>query len=171
MALEISNAQFNQFVQFAQQAGKATTIAQMGDAAEAGALAGRTIVAKASHDFIGNVGRFKPSRDVNNAVRALFKKSVADMFGGEDHIPDNVRDAMKMQDYGQGKPLTARRILAVQKAIEDVRSPSSYLDCSPTVEDAAGKLRNNVLHRHRERAAGGYADRHHEAGRHGGQED
>ncbi len=41
--------------------------------------------------------------------------------GGVDHIPDNVKDAMKMQDYGKGKPLTARRILAVKAAIDAVK--------------------------------------------------
>ena len=40
------------------------------------------------------------------------------MFGGEDKIPAGVRDAMKLQDYGKGKPLTARRILAVKNAID-----------------------------------------------------
>ena len=43
------NAQFNQFVQFAEQAGKSTAKAQVG-AAEGGALAGRTIVAKTRSD-------------------------------------------------------------------------------------------------------------------------
>ena len=37
-------------------------------------------------------------------------KAVADMFGGENHIPDSVKVAMKLEDYGKGKPLTARRI-------------------------------------------------------------
>ena len=53
------NAQFNQFVQFAEQqmqAGKATAKAQVGDAAQDNPLAGRTIVAK-SGDFVGNIGR------------------------------------------------------------------------------------------------------------------
>ena len=40
------------------------------------------------------------------------------MFGGEDKIPAGVRDAMKLQDYGKGRPLTARRILAVKNAID-----------------------------------------------------
>ena len=31
-------------------------------------------------------------------------------------------DAMKMSDYGKGKPLTARRILAVRQAIDDAKS-------------------------------------------------
>ena len=40
------------------------------------------------------------------------------MFGGENHIPDSVKAAMKLEDYGKGKPLTARRILAVKAAID-----------------------------------------------------
>ena len=30
------------------------------------------------------------------------------MFGGEENIPKSVLDAMKLQDYGKGRPLTAR---------------------------------------------------------------
>ena len=40
------------------------------------------------------------------------------MFGGEGNIPDSVKDAMLLKDYGSGKPLTARRIMEVYKAIE-----------------------------------------------------
>ncbi len=29
------------------------------------------------------------------------------MFGGESHIPDSVKEAMKLEDYGKGKPITA----------------------------------------------------------------
>ena len=111
------SAQFNQFVQFAEQAGKSTAKAQVG-AAEGGALAGRTIVAKTRSDSIGNVGRLADSREINDVARDLFKRTVVDMFGGEDKIPAGVRDAMKLQDYGKGRPLTARRILAVKNAID-----------------------------------------------------
>ena len=133
MALDVNfnNAQFNQFVQFAQQAGKATTIAKMGEEVQGGGpLAGRTIVAK-SGDSIGNVGRLKTSRNVNNEVRALFKQTIADMFGGEDRIPDSVKDAMKMADFGKGKPLTARRILAVKAAVDQIaeKAQTSIAEC------------------------------------------
>ena len=40
------------------------------------------------------------------------------MFGGERNIPDSVKDAMLLKDYDRGKPLTARRILAVKAAID-----------------------------------------------------
>lgn len=40
------------------------------------------------------------------------------MFGGEAKIPKSVKKAMLLDDYGTGKPLTARRILAVKAAIK-----------------------------------------------------
>jgi hypothetical protein len=40
------------------------------------------------------------------------------MFGCEEDIPDSVLKVMKLEDYGKGKPLTARRITAVKNAIE-----------------------------------------------------
>ncbi len=109
MPLMIDNAQFNQFVQFAEQqmqAGKATAKAQVGDAAQDNPLAGRTIVAK-SGDFVGNIGRFKASRDVNNDARTLFRNAISDMFGGENRIPPSVKAAMRLQNYGGGSVLKA----------------------------------------------------------------
>ena len=118
------NDAFKAFTDFATQAKGGSTIAQISDEKNAvggtGPLAGRTIVAKTGFDFIGNVGRRQASRDVNNAVRDLFKQAIADMFGGPDKIPESVRDAMKMADFGKGKPLTARRILAVKTAVDQV---------------------------------------------------
>jgi hypothetical protein len=51
-------------------------------------------------------------------ARKLFRQSVVEIFGGEAKIPKSVKDAMKLKDYDQGKPLTARRILAVKAAID-----------------------------------------------------
>ena len=53
------------------------------------------------------------------------------MFGGEANIPDSVKDAMLLEDYNQGKPLTARRILAVKVAI----------DVDGTAKERAAKLK------------------------------
>lgn len=39
------------------------------------------------------------------------------MFGGEQNIPESVKEAMLLKDYDCGKPLTARRIIAVRDAI------------------------------------------------------
>ena len=109
------NDAFKAFTDFATHAKSGSTIAQVGGT---GPLAGRTIVAKTGFDFIGNVGRRQESRDVNNAVRELFKQAIADLFHGESNIPMSVLDAMKLADFGKGKPLTARRILAVKAAID-----------------------------------------------------
>ena len=120
MALEINNATFNAFVDFAkaqEAAGKQRAVARL-DTAATGSLAGHTIKA-ASGDWVGiGVGRLRSQKNANNIARDLFKTAVADIFGGEDHIPDSVKDAMKMHDFGKGKPLTARRILAVKAAID-----------------------------------------------------
>lgn len=43
------------------------------------------------------------------------------MFGGLAYIPKSVRTAMKFSDYNAGRPLTARRIMAVKTAIESYR--------------------------------------------------
>ena len=79
---------------------------------------GLEIKASTGHDFIGNVGRFGSAVGKNDQVRTLFRNMVADMFGGENNIPDVVKAAMKLDDYGKGKPLTARRIRAVFSAID-----------------------------------------------------
>ena len=119
MAIDINgyNATFKAFADFAAHAKSGSTFAQISGEKNAvagtGPLAGRTIVAKTGFDFIGNVGRRQASRDVNNAVRDLFKQAIEDMFGGPEKIPPSVQDAMKLEDFGKGKPLTARRVRAL----------------------------------------------------------
>ena len=129
MALEVNsqnlfqNAQFQQFVDFAESAvaaGKQKAVARF-DAGELGGIVNRTIK-PGSGDWVGiGVGRLASLKRANNITREAFMNAVGNMFGGVDHIPDNVKDAMKMQDYGKGKPLTARRILAVKAAIDAVK--------------------------------------------------
>ena len=119
MALEI-NAQYAKFVQFAQQqenAAASKAIARAGD--DAGALAGRTITA-AGKDRVAPMWRSEANKRANDFVREIFRQSVADIFGGDDKIPQSVKDAMLLKDYGKGKPLTARRIIAVKTAVDDV---------------------------------------------------
>ena len=121
MAIGI-NATFNSFVDFAIQkteAGKGKAVARVGaEAGGAAPLEGRTIKA-AKFDWVGiGIGRLKSQKDANNVARNLFRQAISDMFGGEDRIPDSVKTAMKMEDYGKGKPLTARRIMAVNAAVE-----------------------------------------------------
>ena len=58
------------------------------------------------------------SKTANKVARDIFRQSVYDIFGGESLVPPSVREALKLEDYGSGKPLTARRILAVKEAID-----------------------------------------------------
>ena len=72
-------------------------------------------------DYKGTFASFFRTSDMktaNDQVRDLFRQTIADMFGGERNIPDIVRDNMKLEDFGKGKPLTARRINLVRIAID-----------------------------------------------------
>ena len=115
------DTQFQQFVQFAESAaaaGKQKAVARLSES-ELGGIVNRTIK-PTSADWVGvGAGRLASLKKANNTTREAFMKAVAEMFGGEDHIPDSVKDAMKLEDYGKGRPLTARRILAVKAAIDN----------------------------------------------------
>ena len=71
-------------------------------------------------------GLFRPGsrkqeqKDLNNATRAAFKQAVIDIFGTSiNDVPKRVRDAMNLSKFDNaGRPLTARRILAVNDAID-----------------------------------------------------
>ena len=116
--------QFNKFVEFAEErvkAGKESAIARTGEVriGKGTPLEERAIYASDKVDFVGmTILRTKDAKAANDEVRELFRKSIAEMFGGEANIPDSVKDAMLLKDYGCGKPLTARRILEVNNAIE-----------------------------------------------------
>ena len=64
--------------------------------------------------------RTDEQKALNNATRDVFKQAVIDIFGTSiDDVPKSVRDKMNLDKFnGAGKPLTARRILAVNKAID-----------------------------------------------------
>ena len=120
MALELVNATFDAFVDFAraQDAGGRKKAVARVDVPDLGGIVNRSIK-PASGDWVGvGAGRLASLKRANNTTRDAFRKAVADMFGGESLIPASVKDAMKLEDYGKGKPLTARRILAVKAAID-----------------------------------------------------
>lgn len=135
MPLELNNATYKAFTDFASQAKVSDrTIASIDDKnliKNEGNLGNRTIVASKNWDFIGNVGRNAKKQEANNAVRELFRQSIIDMFGGESRIPESVKTAMKLEDYGKGKPLSARRIRIVKAAIDAVKE-----DMKPITIDA-----------------------------------
>lgn len=111
------NANFNRFVEWAKggdvkdksianasvQLGKLEVLTKSGD--------GVGLIAKLFKRTVGH------ARD-NDATRTLFRDAVTNMFGGESKIPASVKKAMIMSDYNKGRPLTARRILAVKVAID-----------------------------------------------------
>ena len=126
----VVNNQFQQFYDFAQACkleGNKTAIAKLGDEVPANPLAERTINVAPKGDWVGNVWfREDDAKMANNEVRELFRQTVVDMFGGERNIPDSVKDAMLMKDYGKGKPLTARRINAVATAIQKLGMENAF---------------------------------------------
>ena len=96
------NAQFSQFVKLAErqmQAGKAKAFASLGAEGATG-LAARDIK-PGSGDSVHAWIRYKDSKIANDAVRELFRQSVAAMFGGNDRIPEDVQKAMLLKDYGK----------------------------------------------------------------------
>ena len=125
MAINLDNVQFREFVQFAESQanpGKSEAIARL---AGGSALAGRTIIASGSDHVrhwynLWKGGHSASNVAENNDARALFREAVFSMFGGVDKVPESVKTAMKLEDYDQGKPLTARRIIAVRDAILQV---------------------------------------------------
>ena len=121
MAIDLNNAQFGQFVRFAEQ--QANPVNSEAIACLAGgedALAGRTIAASTTDRVRGWFTWRNHTADekaMNNEVRALFRDAVYAMFGGAANLPESVKTQMRMTDYNCGKPLTARRIIAVRDAI------------------------------------------------------
>ena len=126
-----ASVQFNSFVDFAQksmEAGSSKAVARADTVVPGvdGGFATRTIVAAPDKAF--KLSRSITDKAKNDVARTLFQKSVIEMFGGEDRIPKSVKDAMLLKDYGEGKPLTARRIMAVKEAIDQSLAKSAVAD-------------------------------------------
>ena len=125
MAVELNgyNATFQQFVDFAQKRMSVGDEEAIANAEMSGdRLSGRSIVSidSSKTDKVGFFGAlFRSQGDIHANVKAryLFMESVKDMFGG--NIPPSVKEAMELKDFdAKGHPLTARRIIAVQNAID-----------------------------------------------------
>lgn len=68
--------------------------------------------------FFGSLFRSRANRQLNNQTRDLFKQTIAKLFGGEENIPQEVKDAMHFSRFdGKGRPLTAKRINETKSAI------------------------------------------------------
>ena len=123
--VNLNDAQFRAFTQFAASVSDKGTVLKANDnPLTASDGTPRKIVAK-GYDGYGHIWRKQPSKDINNDVRTLFRDTVLRMFGVNDvqNLPDDVKTAMKTGDYDKGKPLTARRIIAVSTAIAKVVDP------------------------------------------------
>ncbi len=115
-----NNAQFDAFVRFATTATSSKSIARISDTADP--LGTRDIQVQ-HHDRVGAFFRSSDVKGQNDMTRTRFKESIIAMFGGEEKIPQSVKDAMKFdKDFDQGKPLTARRIIAVKTAIDNLNT-------------------------------------------------
>ena len=115
------NNEFAAFVKFANanSVGDGTAVARFADTETVRIGTARTIVAADPQlDKVGK-SRKQGQMELNDSVRTSFRNAVRDMFGGEAKIPANVKKAMLLADYDKGKPLTARRILAVKAAIDN----------------------------------------------------
>jgi len=118
MALDINTGYSNAFKTFVDFAEKTHADGHNSAAAKA-TLSGRTItVSPLSLHETSYLLRTTAEEKSNDATRAIFKAAIIDMFGGEDKIPQNVKDAMVLKDYGHGRPLSAHRILSVKAAID-----------------------------------------------------
>ena len=121
MALDINgyNSAFRSFVDFAQERIDANQAKAVVDA-RIKKFNGEEVltIAHMKTDDVHKWLRTGDECDVNDRTRAIFRAAVVNMFGGESKIPESVKKAMLMEDYDKGKPLTARRILAVKEAID-----------------------------------------------------
>ncbi|MBR3221665.1 MAG: hypothetical protein IKF72_05465 [Kiritimatiellae bacterium] len=139
--------QFNKFVSFAQEQidrGERKAIATKGDVLVGGGtpLEERRISTTDNGDFVcKSIFRGRDTKKVNNEVRALFMKTIAEMFGGERNIPESVKTAMLLKDYGKGKPLTARRIIEVRDAIAGL----GRANCFDKANDPDGQLAKKAI--------------------------
>lgn len=146
MSLTI-NQQYSRFVEFASQRNDAAnqeTIARAGEV-DHGILGGRTINV-ADGDRVGKFRRSDDLQDANNLTRKLFRQSIVDIFGGVSKIPASVREAMKLDDYDKGKPLTVRRIMAVKAAVDVYVARAAEAFPHAQAKAAADHLYDGTVH-------------------------
>ena len=119
MGIDINgySAQFKQFVDFAEQSLKTSGKSTIARTDSDTAFSGSTITVQ-KNDRVGAFFRNKTVKNANNEARTLFKNAIIEMYGGEKNIPESVIKEMRLNDYGHGKPLTARRIMLVKAAID-----------------------------------------------------
>ena len=151
----ISSSQFDQFVKFANDAMTSTGEKSVAKLEGTTTAQGDRKIDVRTEDRVGALFRKGTTKTENDAVRDIFRDSVYEMFGGESKVPASVKDAMLMGDYRKGKPLTARRILAVKQAVDSVVTDfnTALAQAKATAStkraynglDAAGRAQADVL--------------------------
>ena len=137
MPISSIDHQFAQFVDFAQKAidaGKKKAVARL----DGDATLGSHTIKPADGDHVGALKRSDANRAANDQTRRLFTKVVIDLFGGVSKIPKDVFKALDLSNLDTGKPLTARRIAAVAKAVEANRSKAFAASLPDTLEVPVG---------------------------------
>ena len=141
------NEQYAAFVEFAAKSvasGKSKDVARK--ESDDNPFATQTIGAAGKDGPGGFAAMFRSgaNKRANDVARDLFRESVYDMFGGERNVPESVKAAMKLEDYGSGKPLTARRVMAVKEAVdrEMVRFAEAFAEAKA---NAVGAYRQATL--------------------------
>lgn len=131
------NATFRTFVEFAEK----TQRDGYDSACATATLAGKRITVSAlSLHETSHLLRKTAEEVSNDSTRAIFRNAVSEMFGGEAKIPESVKKAMRLGDYGDGRPLTARRIMAVKAAIDaedSMREKGVSRFANPATREAA----------------------------------
>ncbi len=120
MPVQTAVKQFAIFREFAEEKlaeGKEKAIARLDNPGQIDGHLSSCIKA-ATDDRVYAIRRSADNKKANNDVRGLFMDAVKGIFEG--NIPEPVKKAMLMNDYNKGRPLTARRIMAVNDAIYQV---------------------------------------------------
>ena len=134
------NAVFRNFAQFAQRCSDGGISKAVITAEEGRPLNGRRVVSISNTlmDSVYVMRRGAEQKTANDFTRALFRDAVIDIFGGEAKIPKSVKKAMLLADYDKGKPLTARRIMAVKAEIDKVTAKmrAAVATVNATVDEA-----------------------------------
>lgn len=145
MSISSIDHQFAQFVAFAQKeidAGKKTAIAR---------LHADATIKRADGDHVGALKRSSLNRAANDQTRRLFTNVVCELFGGLSKVPKDVFKALELNKLDSGKPLTARRIVAVAKVVEANRSKAFAASLPDTLEVPVGNGTVTFEKRHYEK--------------------
>ena len=131
--------QFEEFARIAQSSSKKTNVVRFLGSSDAATV---HEVSVTKSDKVGKLFRSGGVKTANDTTRAIFRQSVASMFGGEDHIPENVRKAMKLNDYGRIYNRTTKHIVSgtYTFAVEGTEASVAYVAEAGSVTETTPSL-------------------------------